>query len=83
MWVCRILKKKVQQGDIQEKERAAKRELLRQKKIAKRENCAWRRKQKEEYKVLPPLREIICVCERANKIKRDFSLVVRHTQELL
>ena len=38
------IKKKVQQGDIQEKERAAKRELLRQKKIAKRENCAWRRK---------------------------------------
>ena len=37
------------------------------KKIAKRENCAWRRKQKGESKVLPPLREIISVCESKEK----------------
>ena len=36
-----------------------------------------------ESKVLLPLKEIINVCMRAKKNKRDFSLVVRHTQELL
>ena len=42
-----------------------------------------------ESKVLLPLKEIICVCVcvcvcvKAKKNKRDFSLAVRHTQELL
>ena len=49
-------------------------------KIAKREreSYAWRRKKKGEYKVLLPLREIISVCVRVKKNKRDFSLAVRH-----
>ena len=36
-----------------------------------------------ESKVLLPLKEIISVCERAKKNKRNFSLAVRHTQKLL
>ena len=36
-----------------------------------------------ESKVLLPLKEIISVCVRAKKNKRDFSLAMRHTQELL
>ena len=36
---------------------------------------------KNKEKGLPPLREIISVCERAKKNKRDFSLAVRHTQK--
>ena len=37
----------------------------------------------ERAKGLPPLKEIISVCERGKKNKRDFSLVMRHTQKLL
>ena len=33
--------------------------------------------------MLPSLKEIISVCVRVKKNKRDFSLAVRHTQELL
>ena len=33
--------------------------------------------------MLSPLKEIISVCVRAKKNKRDFSLVMRYTQELL
>ena len=38
-----------------------------------------------ESKVSLPLKEIIsvCVCVKAKKNKRDFSLTVKHTQELL
>ena len=38
-----------------------------------------------ESKVLPHLKEIInvCVCVKAKKNKRNFSLAVRHIQELL
>jgi len=36
-----------------------------------------------ESKVLLPLKEIISLCVRAKKNKRNFSLAVRHTQELL
>ena len=46
-----------------------------------RESCTWRRKKKS--KVLPPFKEIISMCMRVKKNKRDFSLTVRHTQELL
>ena len=34
-------------------------------------------------KGLPPLTEIISVCERAKKNKRDFSLIVRHSQKII
>ena len=34
-------------------------------------------------KGLPPLREIISVCERVKKNKKDFSLVVRHSQKII
>ena len=34
-------------------------------------------------KGLPPLREIISVCERAKKNKKDFSLAVRHSQKII
>ena len=61
------------------------------KKIAKEERtkgCRLREdSQGGESKVLLPLKEVIsvcvCVCVRAKKNKRDFSLAVRHTQELL
>ena len=33
--------------------------------------------------MLLPLKEIISVCVRVKKHKRDFSLVMRYTQELL
>ena len=52
-------------------------------KTTKRESCMWRRKSKGECRVLLPLREIICVCVKVKKNKKDFFLVVRHTQELL
>ena len=34
-------------------------------------------------KGLPHLREIISVCERAKKNKKDFSLSVRHSQKII
>ena len=88
MWVCRILKRerKERGSHTKRKERVAKRELLSEKEDSQereRESYAWRRKKKGEYKVLLPLREIISVCVRVKKNKRDFSLAVRHTQELL
>ena len=39
-------------------------------------------KKKKESKMLPPFKEIISMCMRVKKNKRDFSLTVRHTQEL-
>ena len=54
------------------------------KKIAKKERAKGCRLQENsqegESKVLPPLKEIICVCVCE---KRHISLVVRHTQDLL
>ena len=42
----------MQQGDIQEKERAAKRELLREKKTAKRELCVDKKIEKREQSIV-------------------------------
>ena len=63
------------------------------KKIAKEERakgcCLWEDSRGGESKVLLPLKEIIslsvcvCVCVKVKKNKKDFSLAVRHTQELL
>ena len=66
--VCAGVKKKEASQERKRRERAAKREPLRE---------------KEKSKVLPPLKKIISVCERVKKNKRDFSLAVKHTQELL
>ena len=57
------------------------------KKIVKEERvkgCHFREDSwKGESKVLLPLKEIISVWERVKKNKKDFSLDVRHIQELL
>ena len=61
MWVCRILKKKVQQGDIQEKERAAKRESLREKKTVKRELCVEKKIERRVQSIVAFERYNLCV----------------------
>ena len=65
--VCAGVKKRKPHKKEKE-ERTAKREPLRE---------------KEKSKVLPPLKKIISVRERVKKNKSDFSLAVKHTQELL
>ena len=55
----------------------------RKERAIKKESCAWRRKYKMREHVLSPLKEIINVCVRGKKNKRDFSLTVKHIQELL
>ena len=59
----------------------------RKEKIVKEERikccCCQEDSQEGESKVLLPLKEIISVRERVKKNKKDFSLAVRHIQELL
>ena len=45
--------------------------------------CLWENSQGGNSKMLLPLKEITNVCVRVKKNKRNFSLAVRHIQELL
>ena len=72
---------KIEEAAQEKRERAAKREPLREKEDNQEKAVCGEEKKKS--KVLPPFKEIISMCMRVKKNKRDFSLTVRHTQELL
>ena len=63
------------------RERAAKREPLREKEDNQERDVHGEEKKKS--KVLPPLKKIISMCMRGKKNKRDFSLTMKHIQELV
>ena len=63
----------------EKKRRTTKRELLREKEDSQERAVRGVENKNEREKGLPPLKEIINVCERGKKNKRDFSLVMRHT----
>ena len=77
--VCRILKREQQQGlpHVKKKREQPRGSRLEKKKIAKRE--LYMEKKKKESKMLPPFKEIISMCMRVKKNKRNFPLAVRHT----
>ena len=85
---------KTQKEDVQEQrkrkphkkekeERAAKMEPLREKEDSQERAVREEENKKGESKVLLSLKEIISVCVRAKKKKRDFYLAVKYTQKLL
>ena len=67
-----------QEGAAQRKKKTAMRELCVGKKIKRREQSVAAFKRDNLCVCV-----CVCVCERVKKNKRDFSLVVRHTHELL